>query len=45
LRRVDDQLTAEVLGRVRPAEVGVAGQGIAAAQQQVPRPVAAVLQM
>jgi len=46
LRRVDDQFAAEVPGRVRPAEVGVAGQGIPAAQQQVPCAVsAAIFQM
>jgi hypothetical protein len=46
LRRVDDQFPAEVPGRVRPAEVGVARQSSTAAQQQVPGGVvAAILQM
>jgi len=43
---MDDQFSAAVPGRIRPAEVGVSGQGGPAVQQQVAGgDVAAVLQM
>jgi len=43
LRRVDDQFAAAVPGGVWATEVGVACQGITAAQQQVPGGIAAAV--